>query len=101
MFNRENLDGIAMIAKANAVRADAQAKLWRIDIFKSLYVALFGPQETRQSLKYPHRSFQIDSANLGFSPWGPSNLFCHRLSIRPIVFHRKRLATHSLEVFQG
>ena len=47
MFYRENLDGIAVVVKADAVIADAQAKLRRLDVLKAFYIAFLGLNEAR------------------------------------------------------
>jgi len=42
VLDREDEDGIAVVAEAHAVVTDAQAQLGRLDVLKALYVAFAG-----------------------------------------------------------
>jgi len=100
VLNRQNLDGIAVIMEANAIRADAQSTFRRFYVPKMLDVAFVGFKEARQPVKDLHRGLWIDGAEVGLGARGPGDFLGHSLVVRAVSVERQRRAAHSFEVVQ-
>ena len=78
MSDGENLDGVAEVVEADAVVADAEAELRRIDVLKPLYVAFAGTDEACQSVEDAEGGGLVDGAETGLGLVCPDDLLGHR-----------------------
>lgn len=73
----EDFDGIAEVMEAEAIVADAEPELWRVDVLEALYVAFAGGKETGQSVEDAECGGLVDSAELGLGLVCPVDLPGH------------------------
>jgi|HubBroStandDraft_1064217.scaffolds.fasta_scaffold11940_4 hypothetical protein len=78
VFYGENQDGISEIVEADAVVADAETKLWRLDVLEALDIAFAGGEITSHDMQDAERGGLVDSAEVGFGRIGPGDPLPHR-----------------------
>ena len=77
VFYREHFDGISEVVEAEAVVADSEPELWRVDVLKAFYVAFAGGEEAGQSVQDAEGGDLIDGAELGLGLVCPDDLPAH------------------------
>jgi len=97
MFYGENFYRLVEVAEADAVVADSETELWRLDVLESLDVAFAGSKHAGQSVENAQGCGLFDSAEIRLSAIAPHDLLLHMLSVR--VAWLRRRAAHALEVF--
>jgi hypothetical protein len=55
MFDCEDEDGVAEVVETNAVVADAEAELGRLNILQPFHISFSRGRESIQPVKYPQR----------------------------------------------
>lgn len=78
VFYGEDQDGISEIVEADAVVADAETELWRLDVLEALDIAFAGGEITSHDMQDTERGGLVDSAEVGFGRVGPGDLPPHR-----------------------
>jgi|HubBroStandDraft_4_1064222.scaffolds.fasta_scaffold03042_5 hypothetical protein len=78
VFYGEHQDGITEIMKADAVVADAETQLGRLDILESLDIAFARGEITSYSMQNADCCSLVDRAKVGFGFVGPGDLLPHR-----------------------
>jgi len=66
VFYGEDQDGVSEIMEADAVVADAEAELWRLDVLEALDIAFVGGEITSHDMQDAERGGLVDSAEVGF-----------------------------------
>jgi hypothetical protein len=78
VLHGEDHDGIAEIMKADAVVADAEAELGRLDALEALDIAFAVGEITSHNMQDAECCGLIDRAKVGFGLIGPGDLLPHR-----------------------
>jgi hypothetical protein len=79
MADAEDLDGIAEVLKAEAIVAEPEAKLGRLDSLQPFHIALFGGDKAGKAMQEIDGSVTVDGANVGPGLIGPGDLLSHSL----------------------
>jgi hypothetical protein len=77
VFYGENFDGIAGIVEADAVVADTEAELWRVDSLKTFYIAFAAGNHASHGVQDAESCGLLDGAELGLGPVVPDNFLKH------------------------
>ena len=85
--------------EADAVDADAEAELGRVDALEAFHIAFAGTEETCQGVEDAERGGLIDGAELGLGAVVPDDPLAHPLLPRAVRFQGG--SSHAVEVFQG
>ena len=96
MFYREEDDRVAGIVKANAIVANTQSVLGRLDVPKAFHIAFANADETCQRVQDAQSRRLVDCAELCAGLVTPGNLLAHLLLAG--VFWVKRGLAHALEI---
>ncbi len=75
--NTEDLDPIAVVVIAEAVVAEAQAELGRINIGDQFHVAFRGGEKAGQTMQQIDGGLAVDVANVSLGLVSPGNLLSH------------------------
>jgi hypothetical protein len=78
VFYGENHNGIAEIVEADAVVADAQTELGRLDILEALDIAFARSEVASYHVQNAECGSLVDGAQVGFGLVGPGDLLPHR-----------------------
>jgi hypothetical protein len=73
----EDFDGVAEVMEADAVVADAEPELGRVDVLEALHVAFAGSNKTSQSVKDAEGGGLVDGPELGLGLVCPDDLPGH------------------------
>src|SRR6185437_7731563 len=73
MFDGEDEDGVTVVVEADAVVANAQAQLGRLDILKSLHVAFTRGEIAGEGVQDVQRRRLIDCTQIGLGLVGPGS----------------------------
>jgi hypothetical protein len=77
MTDPENLDGIGEIVKADAVIAEPEAKLGRLDSLQPFHIAFLGGDEASEAMQEIDGGVAVDGANVGTGLVGPGDFLSH------------------------
>ena len=77
MADAEDLDGVAEVAETDAVAAEADPELRRLDTLETADTAFFAEGESRQAMQQPQGDLPINRADVGLGLIGPPDLLCH------------------------
>lgn len=99
VFHGGDAYGVSLAMEADAVVADAEAELGRLDVLEALDVAFAGLQIAGQRLEDTEGGGLIDDPELRLGLVAPDYAFAHALAIRFVRVGRG--AAHALEVFEG
>jgi len=75
VLDGEDEDGIAVVVEADAVVADAEAHLWRLNVLKALYVAFAGGEIAGDGVQNAQGCVLVDGAQVGLGRVSPGDLF--------------------------
>ncbi len=100
MLDGEDKDGVAEVAEAKAVVADAQPQFGRLDVLEALHVALAGGKIAGHDVQDAQSGGLIDGAEVGRGLIRPGDLLLPRLPAGTVRFWFERSASHALEVLR-
>ena len=78
----EDFDGIVEVTEADAVVADTETELWRLDVLESFNVALAREDRAGQGVKDAESRGLLDGAEFGLGAILPNDFLGHTLLLR-------------------